>query len=296
MKPLTTILISVVLSLASAAVLVLAMNPTEVEGQVVAEPSEHSGHEELIERLEAQERLIRDLSVKVELGTPQAAQSARTEDLESVVRRVLEKERALAAADSVTTSAERFNVTRAHDQFLRLKQAGASDAEIAAFWDDVRKRGSVEEVLTAFEEHALANPNDIEAQIELGNAYLARLEDATTGPEMGAWAMKADGAFNSALELDESNWEARFSKAVSLSFWPPIFGKQGEAIDQFEILLEKQKSAAPNSNHAQTYKYLGNLYQQQGDSEKAKAIWQEGYAAFPDDEALAEKFKPDSSN
>src|SRR6266850_2211977 len=32
--------------------------------------------------------------------------------------------------------------------------------------------------------------------------------------------MKADQSFDQALTLDPSNWEARFCKASSLSFWP----------------------------------------------------------------------------
>ena len=216
MKPLTTILLSVLFSAIAAGAMIMVMEPAEVEGQVVEHPVESPNLEQFNQRLAAQEDLLRVLSVKLELRTPKSSDSARTEDLETVVRRVLAKERALAAAESVTTSAERFNVTRAHDQFLRLQLAGASEQELAEFWNEVRVRGSVEELLTAFEEYSLSNPNDIEAQIELGNAYLVRLEDATTGPEMGQWAMKADGAFNKALELDETNWEARFSKAVSL--------------------------------------------------------------------------------
>jgi len=296
MKPLTTILLSVLFSAVAAGALVVVMDPAEVEGQVVQPPMESPDLEQFDRRLAAQEELLRDLSVKLELRAPKSSDSSRTEDLESVVRRVLAKERALAEAESVTTSAERFNVTRAHDQFLRLQQAGASDQEFAEFWNEIRTRGSLDELLTAFEEYALTNPNDIEAQIELGNAYLVRLEDATTGPEMGQWAMKADGAFDKALELDETNWEARFSKAVSLSFWPPIFGKQGEAISQFETLLQQQAKVAPDSDHAQTYIFLGNLYQQQGDPEKAMEIWAQGNAAFPESSALSKKLDAATEN
>ncbi len=296
MKPLPIILLSVALSTLSAGVLFVIMDPTEVEGQVIIDEPSSPDLEEVYARLSAQEEMIQSLSAKLELRSPQRSGSARNADLESVVRNVLEKERALAAAESATTSPDHFNVTRAHDQFLRLQLAGASGSEIAAFWNEIRARGSVEEVLTAFEEYALSNPNDIDAQIELGNAYLERLQDATTGPEMGKWAMKADGAFDSALELDETNWDARFSKAVSLSFWPPIFGKQGEAITQFETLLDQQSRLAPANDHAQTYVFLGNLYQQQGDVEKAMQIWKDGSMAFPDNAELADKFDNSTSN
>ena len=56
-------------------------------------------------------------------------------------------------------------------------------------------------------------------------------------------ANKADQAFDAALAVDEKHWDARFTKATALSFWPPIFGKQAESVRQFEILIDQQESA-----------------------------------------------------
>ncbi|MFT5286271.1 MAG: tetratricopeptide (TPR) repeat protein [Planctomycetota bacterium] len=296
MKPLALILTAVTTSALTAGLFVVLNKPAAVEGHTVADQVSSEAVDQLSARLNAQEELLRDISTKLELRSPRRAEPARQEDLESVVRKVMASEQAKLAADAVTTSADKFNITRAHDQFLRLQAAGASDSEIAAFWEDIRTRGKIDDVLASFEEYALANPNDVIAQVELGNAYLQRLQDAKNGPEMGIWATKADEAFDDALELDESNWEARFSKAISLSFWPPIFGKQGEAISQFETLLEQQARVTPEDNHAQTYMFLGNLYQQQGNNSKAESVWLQGNAAFPNDEALAEKLANSTSN
>ncbi len=214
-----------------------------------------------------------------------------------MVRRVVAEELLAGGARALELEGEEddFDGQSALSDILAMRAAGASYEDLEAYWRKMREEGRTDEMVGIFEEYAETNPADPEAQMLLGNAYLQRVQESPTGPEMGEWANKADVAFDSALELDETNWDARLSKAVSLSFWPPIFGKQGEAIGQFEILLDQQKNQPANANHAQTYKYLGNLYQQQGDTEKAQAIWQEGLTAFPDDASLAEKFKTGSS-
>ena len=296
MKPLALILIAISTSALTSGLFLALNKPAAAEGRAVSEQDSTAAIEALALRLSEDEALLRDISTKIELRSPRHSESSRQEDLEPLVRRILASEETKRAAEAATTSADHFNITRAHDQFLRLRQAGASDEEIAEFWDQIRERGKLDDVLAGFEQYALANPTDVEAQVELGNAYIQRLLEAKNGPEMGEWATKADGAFDAALALDESNWDARFNKAVSLSFWPPIFGKQSEAISQFEILLEQQALSAPNEEHAQTYMLLGNLYQQQGDSAAAVKIWTEGNLAFPDDEALEEKLAATSAN
>ena len=112
--------------------------------------------------------------------------------------------------------------------------------------------------------------------------FLQKTQLSGNGPEAGLWAMKADQAFDDILALDEQHWDARFTKAVALSFWPPIFGKQSEAIRQFEVLREQQRHQTPSAGHGQTYLLLGNLYQQMGQTEKALQVWQEGAGIFPD--------------
>jgi tetratricopeptide (TPR) repeat protein len=298
MKPLPVVLLSVVLSTGAsvAAVTLLAPEPAAVQArEEAAVPGPELAAIE--RRLDDQEELLRDLGTRMELRTPRTTGPTRQEDLETAVRRVLasEREAALAAAPEEDQAEAPFSPTAARDELLALQRSGADRGEVEGFWKRMRENGRMDEVVAAFEEYALSYPNDPEAQIELGNAYLQRLQDATTGPEMGKWAVKADGAFDAALDLDETNWNARFSKAVALSFWPPIFGKQGEAIHQFEVLLDQQATAPPSPDHAQTYVYLGNLYQQQGDSDRAREIWEQGLAAFPEDAALAAKLEaPDT--
>ncbi len=105
--------------------------------------------------------------------------------------------------------------------------------------------------------------------------------------------MKADEAFDAALARDDHHWDARFSKAVSPSFWPPLFGKQAEAIEHFETLMGQQEALPQQGpKHAQTYLLLGNLYQQQGNNDKALATWNDGTQLFPDNHELAARVQP----
>lgn len=160
-----------------------------------------------------------------------------------------------------------------------------------AKWTELAKAGLLDEVLALYEKHAAENPNDTDAQTELGNAYLNKLFNSPQGPEAGVWGTKADKAFDRALALDDHNWEARFVKSVSLSNWPAFLGKQPEAIANLEILVKQQSEGELKPYYAETYLILGNLYQQTGKADKALAMWQQGQALFPADAALQKQIQ-----
>ncbi len=176
------------------------------------------------------------------------------------------------------------------DVLAKLLDPSLSRDEKEKLWKEARDSGMLDALVAEFEARAAANPNDPKLRVDLGEAYLQKIFAAgSNGPEAGLWATKADKAFDAALELDPHQWQGRFDKAVSLSFWPPIFGKQAEAIHNFEILLDEQAALPKSAGFAQTHLLLGNLYLQSGNSAKAKEVWQAGLALFPDDAALAQK-------
>jgi tetratricopeptide (TPR) repeat protein len=192
-----------------------------------------------------------------------------------------------ASSSAPATKARFANAKAALDALL----AAGSYAEAQALWKEVREAGFLDEVVADYEARAAADPKNPERQHELGMAYLQKIFAAGQGPEAGVWATKADRAFDAALALDSNHWDARFYKATSLSFWPPIFGKQAEAVRQFEILVEQQASSPSEPRFAQTHLWLGNLYEQTGQMEKAKSAWERGLALFPGDEELAKKLE-----
>ncbi len=300
MKPLSVILLSVVLSAGAAGLVVTVLSPTselEVRGGESA-GARSSEVDDLRREIASQREVLSQLAQRLEQKSEMSASSPSAripvgEDVEAVVRRVLDEQtmaKTATASKAEGGSASPFSIEGAAAEIAALFGNAGGYEGVESYWQKLRKQGvATTDMLSAFESFAAAHPNDPEAQVMLGNAYIQRLNEAKTGPEMGQWAMKADGAYDGALALDDTNWNARFSKAISLSFWPPIFGKQGEAIRQFEVLLDQQREAPAQARHAETYLLLGNLYQQQGDLDKAQALWQEGRDLFPDDEDLSEK-------
>jgi len=180
---------------------------------------------------------------------------------------------------------------RTLDELLADLDRIETDEDWGRIWKEIGKNGLMDEAIALFESRVAADPNDPDLQVDVAGAYLAKTQQVGAGPEAGVWATKADKAYDRALELDENHWKARFSKATALSFWPPLFGKQGEAIHHFEILLEQQQSQPPQGSYAETHLFLGNLYQQTGKGEKALETWKNGLALYPDSKSLAEKLK-----
>jgi len=168
--------------------------------------------------------------------------------------------------------------------------ASANQVEAMGLWKRLVEEGLDDEVLAHFKAEAEANPNSPEAQLALGQAYLGRTQEAA-GPMAGFYATLADKALDQALVADPEHWEARFTKATALSFWPPNLGKQPEAIREFEHLIDQQAGLTPNPGHAQSHFTLGNLYQQNGQMEKALEVWRNGLALFPDNAQLAEQIR-----
>lgn len=182
---------------------------------------------------------------------------------------------------------------------IHYEEAMAQIGDPTMDWDDkqivwarVHEAGLTDEVVAAIEAHAKANPNDAGAQTDKGAAYLQKMFTIKSDMEKGLWAQKADVAFGEALDIDPKRWDARFLKATSLSFWPPVLGRQSEAVKNFEVLVEQQESAGgKRPEYAETYLYLGNLYDQQGKHDQARATWQKGLDRFPAHAQLREKIK-----
>lgn len=173
------------------------------------------------------------------------------------------------------------------DEIVRsLAGEGLTRLDRQALFQKLRETGRIDEYVAAVEALAAADPENPELQVALGNAYLQKLFGVGNSPEAGPLAYKSDAAFDRALEIDDHSWDARFTKAVSLSNWPAFLGRGPEAIEHFEILLQQQAEVPPRPQFALTYLFLGNMYQSAGKAEKALETWKAGLARFPDSEDL----------
>ena len=218
---------------------------------------------------------------------PRASARLPAEDVGAAVERYLAARSAAPQESAPEAPVVDADARRVEEAMARLLGGELDDDEVQVLWSELGKAGLSDELVAAFEARVERDPNDPDVRVELGQAYLQKIFEVGNGPMAGVWAMKADGAFDAALALDERHWDARFSKAISLSFWPPALGKQNAAIEQFELLLEQQAGDASEPHFAQTYLFLGNMYQQTGQAEKAQATWQQGLGLFPGNEALA---------
>jgi tetratricopeptide (TPR) repeat protein len=185
-----------------------------------------------------------------------------------------------ATAANASANAAAFDLD---SDFAKL--VGTSYWEDPTGWKKAFAAGRMDDVVKQFEALAKQSPNDPAVQMNLANAYLAHLQ-----LDQSKWqlSMKADTVFDKVLDLDERHWEARFSKAMSYTFWPDFLGKKKDAIGHFETLVAQQESMPVEASHAQTYLYLGNLLEAR-DPQKAREMWAKGARRHPDNQELAKK-------
>jgi tetratricopeptide (TPR) repeat protein len=205
-----------------------------------------------------------------------AIEAWMTENLEA---RLLEAGAATAdAAGPGDPAAAKF--TTVEEAILAMQAAEGWDAQMAAM-QAAADAGLLDAIIEELEKRAELQPDSEGAQLDLAAGYLQKVFSTTNPIETGTWAMKLDGTYDQALAINDQSWEARFGKAMSLSNWPAFTGKQGEAIRQFEILRGQQSNAASRPEFSQTYLILGNMYQQSGRMDEARAAWQDGADRFP---------------
>ncbi|MGH7971033.1 MAG: hypothetical protein ACREIC_20110 [Limisphaerales bacterium] len=160
-------------------------------------------------------------------------------------------------------------------------------------WKELRDSGKLDQAITDLEQRTASDPRSAEYPAALGQAYLQKCGTIHDVREQGILAMQADKVFDQALNLNPSNWEARFTKAVAMSYWPPMLNKGDEVIQNFQTLIQQQETQPQQQpQFAEPYAWLGDQYQKAGHTDDAKAIWQRGLALFPTDQKLQSKLAP----
>jgi tetratricopeptide (TPR) repeat protein len=172
-------------------------------------------------------------------------------------------------------------------QTLVSPQAGYAQKQAA--WKQLRDTQQLNQAITDLQQAAKAEPSVAEYPAVLGQAYLQKLMTTQDVREKVTLAMQADLSFDQALNLDPSNWDARFSKASALSYWPAELNKSEEVMQNLVTLVEQQEAQSPQPHFAQTYVLLGEQYQKAGYADDARQIWQRGATLFPDNNTLREK-------
>ncbi len=150
-----------------------------------------------------------------------------------------------------------------------------------AIWKQLRESGQMDAAIAELKQRAADNPSSPEYPTALGNAYLSQIQSAPDQNHRAILAIQADDSFDEALKRDPSNWDAQFTKAVALSYWPSGLGKGPEVIQRLTDLINQQETMSPEPRFASTYLILGEQYQKAGNSDYAQATWQAGATQFP---------------
>jgi hypothetical protein len=200
-----------------------------------------------------------------------------------VVRSHATQPPAQAAVAPVNQALDASLVSRTVDVLVSRE---ASHGQKQEAWKQAREAGKLDRVIVELEQRTAQNPQSAEYPATLGQAYLQKCGTIQDVREQGILAMQADKMFDTALGLDPSNWEARFTKALAMSYWPPMLNKGEEVIQHFQALIQQQESQTPQPQFAETYAWLGDQYQKSGRAAEARATWEHGVALFPADEKL----------
>jgi len=192
------------------------------------------------------------------------------------------------ASDTESTKAETVADDLPEFERLRKKVLGwnATAEENARFWELARTSNALPQLIERLKAAVKNEPDKVAARLQLARAYVAKLYTVPNGPERGVWAVQAEGEWREVLKREDSNWQARYSLAFSLSQWPAFFNKTPAAIKEFETLMTQQETGRPEPHQAQIYAQLAQLYRSRGQADKATAALKRGLERHPDDEAL----------
>lgn len=293
MNPIAAILLSAAVA-SSAAVVVTtflvdaappATSPATLELQRAVDEL-RAGQQQLQQQLDA----LRQAPPVAQAMTARVDAALPSEQIAAAVEAYLGKRGASAAEPAAGAAATAAAGADAAKPAFDLESDFATLAA-GNYWQnpDAWKRafaaGRMDDVIKKFEALAKAQPQDVKAQMQFANALFASQQ---LDPSKWMNSVRADQTLDKVLALDERHWEARFSKALSYTFYPPFLGKQKDAIAHFQKLVEQQDQSSPQPHEAQTYLYLGNLLQER-DPAQARAIWQKGAARHPESQELAGK-------
>lgn len=279
--------LAVLLAVAAAALTSVLLRPA-AEPELQPTPGRVDSAQRLqrqLEELQARLDRLETGRAAANTGATAGAGSARTQviddaALEAAVERVLVRLRREAAA-----TASEGEAARQRDGAELLRQLSAvhgDDAAQAAAWRRIREGGHIDLALAEFERRAEAAPNDAKAQAELARAYFEKMQTTRGGPEAGRWGAKGAQQLQRSLELDADDWDTRWALAQHY-YWADM---RGDSVAQLERLIRGPNHQSAQPQHAAAWLLLGNIHFDAGQKAAAKAVWQQGLAAFPADAQL----------
>jgi tetratricopeptide (TPR) repeat protein len=276
MKPTTAILISGVT--AALISVITAASVTRASGAPAAPPAPEAYRPEL-ERLRAEVKTLRSQMNALSKETPPAAPVPTGATAPAVP----------ASAAAATKAALATGPTL--DRVRQILRQGMAPDAVQKLFDDARAGRSADALVRTLEALVEENPLDAAAHCLLARGCIEALITEPDFVKKGDLARRADAEFVEALRLDPASWEANYSRASALIWWPEPLGKTPEAIQGFERALELQAGSASQPRYADTYAQLASLYTKLAMPDKAVALLAEGLRVFPGNEQLRKQLE-----
>lgn len=132
-----------------------------------------------------------------------------------------------------------------------------------------------------------ANPKSVSANLNYGFTYVDKIPAAGSITQV-ILANTALTYFTKSIEI-KPTWIGLYTRGNSYLFWPKIFGKTGLGLADLQAAYAIQKTEPKRSYHVRVHISLGDAYWKSDNLEKAREIWKEGLAAFPDSQPLKDR-------
>jgi tetratricopeptide (TPR) repeat protein len=138
-----------------------------------------------------------------------------------------------------------------------------------------------------FEKLVADHPTSSNAFLNYGFAYVDKIPAAGSITQV-IMANSALTQFTKSIDL-KPTWIALYTRGNSYLYWPKIFARASLGVADLEKAYAIQKAEPKKSYHVRVYISLGDGYWKTENLDKAKAIWKEGMAQFPDNQGLKDR-------
>jgi tetratricopeptide (TPR) repeat protein len=152
------------------------------------------------------------------------------------------------------------------------------------------KEGAVadfDKEIAFFEQLVKNHSTSANAYLNYGFAYVDKIPAAGSITQV-IMANTALTQFTKSIEL-KPTWIALYTRGNSYLYWPKIFQRANLGVADLEKAYAMQKADTKKSFHVRVYVSLGDGYWKTENLDKAKTIWKEGLAAFPDSQPLKDR-------
>jgi tetratricopeptide (TPR) repeat protein len=136
--------------------------------------------------------------------------------------------------------------------------------------------------------------NAANAWLNYGFAYVDKIPAAGAISQV-ILANTALTYFTKSIEARPS-WLAYYTRGNSYVYWPKIFGRALLGVADLQQAFKIQQAGPKKPYYVRVYISLGDGYWKTDELDKARAIWKEGLALFPDNLGLKDRLARDGDD